>query len=199
MALSYLFLVSSRIVSIKDYTLLYRCTSLIKLYLDFTSKLPHQDKMSRSYSVTEPHPSIPKSGAYIMGGRGGAGNYKRYKAEDLTPGPNATGPASRVSLSQPFKGHTAVIAGRGGVGNIVRSQDTEERVFSFDEELVRQRQNSTPVYHIGRGGAANWAVDEDARPSTSSRQGSSGSISSDGSSTSKVRGALGKVTRKFSS
>lgn len=154
--------------------------------------------MSRSYSVTEPHPSIPKSGAYIMGGRGGAGNYKRYKAEDLTSGPSATGPASRVSLPQPFKRQSAVPAGRGGAGNMVRPQENEERVFSFDEELVRQRESSTPIYHIGRGGAANW-VDESIRPSASTRQGSSGSVSSDDSATSKVRSALGKVSRKFSS
>lgn len=149
--------------------------------------------MSRNYSVTEPHPSVPKSGGYIYGGRGGAGNYKRYKAEDLTSGPTATGPASRVSLPQPFKRQTAIPSGRGGAGNMVKPYDAEERVFSFDEELVRQRQNSTPIYHIGRGGAANW-VDE-SRERKSSR---TESVSSDDSASSKVRGALGKVARKLS-
>ena len=54
---------------------------------------------SRKVSITEPHPSVPKSGtAYLSGGRGGAGNYKRYKAEDITDGQSATGPASRINL-----------------------------------------------------------------------------------------------------
>lgn len=149
--------------------------------------------MSRNFSVTEPHPSVPKSGGYIYGGRGGAGNYKRYKAEDLTSGPTATGPPSRLNL-QPFKRQAAIPAGRGGAGNMVKPVEAEERVFSFDEELVRQRENSTPIYHIGRGGAANW-VDE-RRPSKSSR---TESVSSDDSTSSRVRDALGKVTRKFSS
>ena len=150
--------------------------------------------MSRNFSVTEPHPSVPKSGGYIMGGRGGAGNYRRYKAEDLTSGPTATGPASRVSLPQPFKRQAAVPAGRGGAGNMLKPYEAEERVFSFDEELVRQRENSTPIYHIGRGGAANW-VDENAGKAKSER---TGSVSSSDSASSKVRGALGKVSRKFS-
>lgn len=149
--------------------------------------------MSRNYSVTEPHPSVPRTGGYIYGGRGGAGNYKRYKAEDLTSGPTATGPASRVSLPQTFKRQAAVPAGRGGAGNMVKRHEAEERVFSFDEELVRQRESSTPIYHIGRGGAANW-VDE-TRSSKSTR---TESVSSDDSTSSKVRGALGKMTRKFS-
>lgn len=75
-----------------------------------------------------------------------------------------------------------------------KAYEAEQRVFSFDEELVRQRESSTPIYHIGRGGAANW-VDEN-RSSKSTR---AESVSSDDSTGSKVRDTFGKLTRKFSS
>lgn len=175
-----------------DYTSSYQDTTNFT-YLNKVYQRASTITMSRNYSVTEPHPSVPKSGAYIYGGRGGAGNYRRYKAEDLTSGPTATGPSSRVNVPASSKRHAVVATGRGGAGNMVRAYEAEERVFSFDEELVRQRQNSTPIYHIGRGGAANW-VDE-SRSSDSRR---TESVSSDDSTSSKVRGALGKVTRKFS-
>jgi hypothetical protein len=50
--------------------------------------------------LTEPHPSVPshKSTAYLHSGRGGAGNYRAHKPSTLTPGPDATGPASRIPL-----------------------------------------------------------------------------------------------------
>jgi hypothetical protein len=104
---------------------------------------------SRNLSVTEPHPSVPKPGAFISGGRGGVGNYRRYKAEDITPGATATGPASRISLSKSSKRQPAH-TGRGGAGNVYKAADTEERVFQFDEEMVKKRELQAPVYHIGR-------------------------------------------------
>lgn len=106
---------------------------------------------SRSLSVTEPHPSVPKPGAYLYGGRGGAGNYRRYKSEEITPGATATGPASRISLSKSSKRQPVQHSGRGGAGNIYKATDTEERVFQFDEEMVKKRELQAPVYHIGRG------------------------------------------------
>ncbi|KAI5359529.1 hypothetical protein Slin15195_G071560 [Septoria linicola] len=131
---------------------------------------------SRQYSVTEPHPSV-RSG-YIGGGRGGAGNFKRYKAEELTSGPSATGPASRITLTRPFAKRT-VTSGRGGFGNAVTTQ-TEESIFQFDEEMLKARETaSTPVYRIGRGGAGN--VFPEAKAPSSSRKNSSDSSASDSS------------------
>jgi hypothetical protein len=52
-------------------------------------------------------------------------------------------------------------------------REKERAIFSFDEELERQSRlmdHQAPVYHIGRGGAANVAGSSDAqrRPSHSS-------------------------------
>ncbi|KAM3425363.1 hypothetical protein BST61_g7310 [Cercospora zeina] len=129
---------------------------------------------SRRYCVCEPHPSVPRSGGYIMGGRGGAGNYHRYKAEDLTPGHNATGPASRVSLARPCK--RTMTTGRGGMGNTIT--ETEQNIFQFDEEMLKARETAaTPVYRIGRGGAGNTVHE-----SSSLRKNSADSSASDSSS-----------------
>ncbi|CAK1357541.1 hypothetical protein CB0940_07730 [Cercospora beticola] len=133
--------------------------------------------MSSRYSVCEPHPSVPRSGGYIMGGRGGAGNYHRYKAEDLTSGHNATGPASRISLTRPFK--RTMTTGRGGMGNTIT--ETEENIFQFDEEMLKARETAaTPVYRIGRGGAGN-TVQDDRVSSSSLRKNSTSSSASDSS------------------
>nr|POF01288.1 hypothetical protein CFP56_21236 [Quercus suber] len=150
--------------------------------------------MSRNLSVTEPHPTVPSSGAYLMGGRGGAGNYKRYTSASLTSGPNATGPASRVTLSRPAE-QRRVPSGRGGAGNMYAP--TEQTVFHFDEEMIKRREVQSPIYHIGRGGAANF-IDE-TKPKAQ-RSGSNSSVSSS-ESTSSVRRSLeavGKLTRKIS-
>ncbi|EME83148.1 uncharacterized protein MYCFIDRAFT_211255 [Pseudocercospora fijiensis CIRAD86] len=124
--------------------------------------------MSPNYSVVEPHPTVPKSGGYVGGGRGGAGNFKRYKAEEITDGQNASGPASRITLSRPFRRH--IPAGRGGAGNMF--SETEEPIFQFDEEL-KSRQHSTPVYRIGRGGAGNMV--NEIKANTLSRKDSTAS------------------------
>ena len=159
--------------------------------------------MSRNLSVTEPHPSVPKAGGYIYGGRGGAGNFKRYKGDEITPGPTAAGPASRISLSKSFKRQGSLPIGRGGAGNMVRTPDAEERVFQFDEEMAKRRELQAPVYHIGRGGAANW-VDETQQQQQqyrTERLNSTASASSDDSSSSNARrseGTFSKLARKFS-
>lgn len=137
----------------------------------------HTIKMpSRQLSVTEPHPSVPRSGGYIGGGRGGAGNYQKYKAGELTTGASATGPASLISLSRPSNTKRTVGAGRGGAGNMVTA--TEQSMFQFDEEMLKTREAPvTPIYRIGRGGAGNMFPEVKAA-SASSRKNSSSSTES---------------------
>lgn len=133
---------------------------------------PDTINMSR-FSVTEPHPSAPKAG-YISAGIGGAGNFRRYKPEEVTKGPDATGPASRVSLSKPTK--RVVLGGRGGAGNFISSRN-EESIFQFDEEMVKKRDVSAPVYQVGRGGAGNIFASHKPSSSRKDSTDSSGSES----------------------
>ena len=152
-------------------------------------------------------------------GTGGAGNYRRYKAEDITPGATATGPASRISLSKSSK-RQPVLSGRGGAGNY-KASEAEERVFQFDEEMVKKRELQAPVYHIGRGknfsdmissetsanyiqgGAGNWAdVKQQPRTERLNSTASALSSGSDGSeSDSNARrseSTFSKIARRFS-
>lgn len=156
--------------------------------------------MSRRESLhfVEPHPSVPSTN-YLYSGRGGAGNLHRYNPKELTPAQTASGPASRVALSS-ARAAPFFTSGRGGAGNVHREH--ERAIFSFDEELERQRRveaNPAPVYHVGRGGAGNL-VDE-MKPA---RKGSAGSVFSDESAASSSRSrrsigsAWGKVARTFS-
>ena len=157
--------------------------------------------MPRQFSVTEPHPSVPKSGKVVLGGGiGGAGNYKRYDASEFTQGSNANGPASRTTLSRPQP--RTVLSGRGGAGNY-KAPANEVQMFHFDEELTKRREHEAPVYHIGRGGAANFIKESQQQPRTT-RMGSSdsaASISSNSSARSarrSIEGAFGRLTRKLS-
>lgn len=62
----------------------------------------------------------------------------------------------------------------------MRSASDERRMFSFDEELAKERQGEpVPVYHIGRGGQGNL-VHPDRRESdaSASSKGSDGKRSS---------------------
>ncbi|KAK4626166.1 hypothetical protein CLAFUW4_04775 [Fulvia fulva] len=125
--------------------------------------------MTRQLSVVEPHPTVPKKGGYVMaGGRGGSGNYRKYKSEEVTDGASATGPASRVSLTRPFT-KRIVTSGRGGAGNMFSpsTSDTESTIFQFDEEMANHRENVTPVYRVGRGGAGNTFTDDSKSQSLS--------------------------------
>ncbi|KAK0287426.1 hypothetical protein LTR91_001726 [Friedmanniomyces endolithicus] len=159
---------------------------------------------TRTHSVVEPHPSVVKSSSgYIGSGRGGAGNYQRYQSSALSAGPNASGPAAlTTTLSTPKPRVTP--AGRGGAGNFFRASAHEEpNIFQFDEELMKRRESAAPVYHIGRGGAANWGG-ESKVPWTAERKGSSdssASVYSDGSSGREGRrsleGALGRLQRRL--
>lgn len=136
---------------------------------------------SRAYSVVEPHPTAQPR-AYLATGRGGAGNYSRAPS-NLTAGPNAQGPPSRVHLSSQSsapssstRSPSSFHSGRGGAGNVHPA--TERAIFSFDEELERQLsqdRKAAPVYHVGRGGAGNCINNSSgvsAYPRTARRSGS---------------------------
>jgi len=128
--------------------------------------------MPSRYSITEPHPTANK---FVHSGRGGAGNT--FKAPKTSSGATARGPASLFELGLP-SGSSKFSSGRGGAGNIHPSN--EKAVFSFDEELERQstrerKMKEGTVYHVGRGGAGNYAQN---RPASSRKD----SASSDGSS-----------------
>ncbi|KAK0894331.1 hypothetical protein LTR91_021315 [Friedmanniomyces endolithicus] len=115
---------------------------------------------TRTHSVVEPHPSVVKSSSgYIGSGRGGAGNFQRYQSSALSSGPNASGPAALTPNLGSTPKPRVMPAGRGGAGNMFRSGSSaheEPNIFQFDEELIKRRESAAPVYHIGRGGAANW-------------------------------------------
>lgn len=128
---------------------------------------------SSSYRITEPHPSVPSS-RYLYSGRGGAGNISHVDPTSLTSGKSAAGPASLANLSSGAIAARNYTSGRGGAGNLHAS---ERPIFSFDEELERQRrmmEHQAPVYHIGRGGAGNYAapVEKAARRPSSGSSGS---------------------------
>ena len=109
---------------------------------------------TRSYSIVEPHPSVPSS-HYFSTGRGGAGNVTKAPGS-ITRGSDASGPAARISFSSPTTKTKTFTTGRGGAGNVHPS--SERAIFSFDEELERQLnqdRHAAPVYHVGRGGAGN--------------------------------------------
>lgn len=130
---------------------------------------------ARNYSITEPHPSVPASN-YYLSGRGGAGNITRVSPKSVTSGPDATGPAARITIPTPSN-DAYFAAGRGGAGNMYREK--ERAIFSFDEELERQSRlmdHQAPVYHVGRGGAGN--VDGTLKAARRSSHSSGGSTSS---------------------
>lgn len=145
---------------------------------------------SQQYRITEPHPSVPSS-TYFHSGRGGAGNVTHVNPQSVTSGPNATGPASQTKI-RPAPANAFFAAGRGGAGNIHREK--ERAMFSFDEELERQRklmEHQAPVYHIGRGGAGNL-IDDMSQKRRESRS-SAGSTSSSESVRHSMEGAWNKV------
>lgn len=113
-----------------------------------------------SYQITEPIPSVPSTN-FVHGGRGGLGNYRRVNPNRRsataagTESPINSRPASIGSI----KSTDVYSCGRGGAGNMYAA-GTERAMFSFDEELTRERvreDGAAPVYHVGRGGAGNFA------------------------------------------
>lgn len=90
------------------------------------------------------------------GGRGGAGNYRKVSPAEIARAAPSAAPVVSSTSSKLFFG------GRGGAGNVHPS--TERAMFSFDEELERDRlihEHSAPVYSIGRGGKGNLVSRED--------------------------------------
>ena len=99
--------------------------------------------------ITESAPTHT-AGHYYGSGRGGAGNYRRLTTATLPAPPTTMPPPNATSCSSRY------FAGRGGAGNVHNS--SERAVFSFDEELERDRlfhSHHAPVYSVGRGGAGN--------------------------------------------
>jgi Protein of unknown function (DUF3602) len=91
------------------------------------------------------NPSDAASKAFASTGRGGSGNMARRSSD---------GPAETATSS--------AAARRAAASRQRAEQHVHERpMFSFDEELERQRrvlQHAAPVYHyFGRGGAGNRA------------------------------------------
>jgi len=143
--------------------------------------------MPSQYQITEPHPTASK---FIYSGRGGAGNA--FKAPATTKGSSARGPASLFEHGLP-QGASKFSSGRGGAGNIHPS--SEKATFSFDDELERQttrerKLSEGGVYHVGRGGAGNYAHVSGA----SARKNSSSSGDSVSSSRS---GFFGRLSHTF--
>ena len=154
--------------------------------------------VSSTYRITEPHPSVPSS-HYIHSGRGGAGNISHIDPKDVTAGSDATGPASRTALDGTHAANAAhyYASGRGGAGNMHHSG--ERPIFSFDEELDRQRrmmEHQTPVYHVGRGGAGNFASEGLQRRSSATSD--SSSVISGQQVRSSFEGALNRLRGSFS-
>jgi len=150
---------------------------------------------SQSYRITEPHPSVPAS-HYFHSGRGGAGNVTQVSPSGVSSGPDAAGPASQAAIRPPPP-NAYFTAGRGGAGNLHREK--ERAMFSFDEELERQRKitaHQAPVYHVGRGGAGNL-VDDMSEKRRQSRS-SAGSTSSSESVRQSMEGAWNKVRGSLS-
>ncbi|KAE8453086.1 hypothetical protein EG329_012273 [Mollisiaceae sp. DMI_Dod_QoI] len=143
--------------------------------------------MPSHYQVTEPHPTVS---SYARTGRGGAGNT--FKAPKTSNGTTAKGPASLFEHGLPASSGK-FSAGRGGAGNI--HEPSERPIFSFDEELERettreQRAHQGSAWHVGRGGAGNWATE---RPS----QGRKDSTSSGDSNGSVRQGFFGRLSSTF--
>ncbi|KAF8461895.1 hypothetical protein BDZ91DRAFT_366785 [Kalaharituber pfeilii] len=89
-------------------------------------------------------------------GRGGAGNYRKLSSSELAAHQTTVPTVIPPSTSKIFFG------GRGGAGNV--HPTTERAMFSFDEELERERlihEHHAPVYSIGRGGMGNLVSCED--------------------------------------
>ena len=109
-----------------------------------------------SVRITEPLPSVPATN-YIHGGRGGAGNYRRVDpSKRISSTVTSSSAANSVNSRSLTSGHYS--CGRGGAGNMYSG--SERPIFSFDEELTRERareEDAAPVYHVGRGGAGNFA------------------------------------------
>jgi hypothetical protein len=102
-----------------------------------------------SYTITEPHPTVPKN-SYTHSGRGGAGNFFRVSETTSPLGVPVRAPTNPTTTTAP-----RFYSGRGGAGNIHSS--AERQALSFDEEFQRAeiREKTSTITHVGRGGAGN--------------------------------------------
>jgi hypothetical protein len=119
-----------------------------------------------SFQLREPTPFAPNA-PRIHYGRGGAGNFA----------PASTARNTQKKSSVPLTNSGLYTCGRGGAGNM--HSGSERPMFSFDEEMARERlreDHTAPVFHVGRGGAGNYARNADGlssdepRDSTSSNE-----------------------------
>ncbi|KAK4138814.1 hypothetical protein BT67DRAFT_369158 [Trichocladium antarcticum] len=117
--------------------------------------------LTTSYTITEPHPTVPQN-SYTHSGRGGLGNFFRAPATTspsgvptpLEPAPTSTSTSTSTSPTSSARPR-AFYSGRGGAGNAHAA--AERPVLSFDEEFARaETRDRAPVSYVGRGGAGNF-------------------------------------------
>lgn len=139
--------------------------------------------MPSRYTITEPHPTVAEN-HYIHAGRGGAGNH--FKAPLTTPPQGVPTPihptVSRASTSSASSTNSGrFYSGRGGAGNA--HSHIERPVMSFEDEFRREEKRRSQVmgYHVGRGGAGNFASVKKVRKASIS------SVTSDASSSASSR------------
>jgi len=131
-------------------------------------------------------------------GRGGAGNYRRATRNDA-----ATSTLTPVNTANSTISHNRVFfSSRGGAGNV--RPTTERAVFSFDEELEReriQREHQAPIFSTGRGGFGNMIPTEEGATSRKSgeltRTSSAGSNGSVHSAMSRVKSNADKLFERL--
>lgn len=118
----------------------------------------HQGPAMTSYTITEPHPTVPKN-SITHAGRGGAGNMFRAPATTPSTGvPTTTTSPRRGSSGSSSPGSSSsgrFYSGRGGAGNAHAA--AERPVLSFGEEyaLAEARERASATAYVGRGGAGN--------------------------------------------
>lgn len=89
-----------------------------------------------------------------------------FKAPKTSNGSTASGPASLFEQGLPSSSGLKFSSGRGGAGNI--RLNSQKAPYSFDEELNRQatrahREMEGAAWHVGRGGAGNYASTQTSR------------------------------------
>ncbi|KAK5662735.1 hypothetical protein OQA88_6142 [Cercophora sp. LCS_1] len=135
-----------------------------------------------SFTITEPHPTVPKN-SYVHSGRGGAGNF--FRAPQTTSPAGVPTPATSAAPSS----STRFYSGRGGAGNVHSA--AERQTISFDEEFQRAevREKTATITHVGRGGAGNVFSSSSTKGESSRRD----SESTTGSTKSGFWGRLSSV------
>ncbi|KAI5805873.1 hypothetical protein EDC01DRAFT_777761 [Geopyxis carbonaria] len=140
--------------------------------------------------ITEPTPLVASNRLYHAG-RGGAGNYHRLPS--TLPAPPTTVETTHIA-PPPSNNY---FGGRGGAGNVHTAG--ERAIFSFDEELERDRlfhEHHAPVYSVGRGGAGNFVPSDNISTRSHYSASESGSPrSSSSTERSSLRAGADKVLR----